>query len=313
MKKITIIAVFLCAFSLLSLSVRPANATAGGGPATGCGFNTAGDYVCVGSGNLRLPPNPGMPNIPGYGGPQNNNMQIPSRPPYTPGDLSPGLIIPYIPVIPIFTFPIRVPIPGVPVIPILFCQNGVPTTPTTPTTPTGPSPTGGCMDYLNELGNNRECRTTDPAGRWDCVNSAGYLGRYQMGASALVDAGYAAPGSTNGNITWTGRDGVNSQADFLANHTAQNNAINAYNQTQWGYISRLQANGRPLSSYVGQTINGQQVTQASLIAGAHGHGVGNLQRYLASNGATVHRDGNGVPITDTMNQFRNFDMSSCIT
>lgn len=311
MKKINSIAAFLFVFSCLVVVANPASATAQA-TQTGCGFNSAGDYTCISNGNLNLPPNPGAPNIPGYGGPQNNNMQIPPQPPYTPGDLSPGLIIPYIPVIPLFTFPIRIPIPGVPVIPIVLCTTG-PTTPTTPTTPTGPSPTGGCMDYLNELGNNRECRTSNPAGRWDCVNSAGYLGRYQMGASALVDAGYAAPGSTNGNIRWTGKDGVNSQADFLANHTAQNNAITTYNQTQWGYISRLQANGRPLSSYVGQTINGQQITQASLIAGAHGHGVGNLQRYLASNGATVHRDGNGVPITDTMNQFRNFDMSSCIT
>lgn len=130
-------------FNLLSADLmREAYAAA-----PGCGFNAAGDYTCVSSGELRQPANPGPPNIPGYGGPQNNNMQIPSRPPYTPGDLSPGIVVPYIPVVPLFTFPIRVPIPGAPVIPIVNCLGtGVP--PATPGQPiaippvqTPPTPT----------------------------------------------------------------------------------------------------------------------------------------------------------------------------
>ena len=298
MKKITIITAFLFVFSGLVLAVSPAYATNGpSGPAalTGCGFNSAGDYTCVSSGNVRLPANPGAPNIPGYGGPQNNNMQIPPQPPYTPGDLSPGLIIPYIPVIPLFTFPLRLPLPGVPVIPIVLCD----TMPTTPTTPGGnphptPQPGGPCSNYLDALAQR------ESSNNWSAVNQFGYLGRYQMGAAALIDAGYAAPGSTNRNIIWTGRDGVNSTQDFLNNHQAQNNAINRYNQVQWGYIQNL-----GLDRYVGQTINGQVITQSGLLAGAHNLGVGNLQRYLQSNGQTIPRDGNGNPITDYMGRFAN--------
>lgn len=298
MKKINIIIVIALFAAVGFLGFSPkAHATAG------CGFDSAGDYTCRGSGDLRSLPDPGAATVPPYTGPQNNGVGLPPAPPYTPGDLSFGVVVPYVPLAPVFTIPIYTPLPGVIIPPVVLCDTGTPTT----GEPGMPAATGGCDDYLNELGNNRECVTTDPAGRWDCVNSYGYLGRYQMGAEALIDAGYAAPGSTNSSIIWTGRDGVNSQADFLANHTAQNNAVNEYNRRQWNYIESM-----GLDSYVGQTINGRVVTQGSMIAAAHGHGVGNLRDYLESNGTDIHSDGYGMNIETTMDQFRGFDMSGCL-
>jgi hypothetical protein len=109
---------------------------------------------------------------------------------------------------------------------------------------------------------------------------------------------------------WTGKNGVNSRQDFLNNHQAQNDAVNAFNNKNWGYIKGLKANGRSLASYEGETVCGVKLTKGAMIAAAHGHGVGNLQKFIQS--CHIHRDGNGVPITHTMNQFQNFDMSSCI-
>lgn len=106
----------------------------------GCGFDSAGDYTCRSVGNLRTPSDPGMPNIPGYSGPGQDGRIIPPRPLYTPGDLVPGLIIPFIPEFPPFVFPILVPLPGVPIIPIVLC-NPVP--PVNPQPPIGPVTPGG--------------------------------------------------------------------------------------------------------------------------------------------------------------------------
>lgn len=296
MKKIIRITCFIFVFNGLTFSALANPFT--GGPSgqaaqTGCGFNTAGDYTCLSTGNLRLQPNPGAPTIPSYSGPQNNNLQIPLRPPYTPGDLIPGLIVPYIPVIPLFTFPVRFPIPGVPVLPIVLCAA-----PTilgispNPTSPGNHLPSGPCTNYLNLLGQR------ESSNNYAAVNQFGYLGRYQMGAAALIDAGYASQGSTNSNIMWTGRNGVNSTQAFLSNHQAQDDAITRYNQVQMGYINNL-----GLNSYVGQTINGQVITQSGLLAGAHNLGVGNLQTYLQSGGQTIPVDGNGNPITNYIGLF----------
>ena len=164
MMKTNIIFALSFVFNVLSADLmRDAHAAA-----PGCGFNTAGDYTCVSTGELRQPANPGRPNIPGYGGPQNNNMQIPSRPPYTPGDLSPGIVVPYIPVVPLFTFPLRVPIPGVPVIPIIHCLGtNVPTAPTqvvqVPPTPPQTPPLNVPPPTCQTLAQTRNCDSLTPA------------------------------------------------------------------------------------------------------------------------------------------------------
>lgn len=125
------------------------------------------------------------------------------------------------------------------------------------------------------------------------VNRYGYMGLYQMGRAALVDAGYM---TSSGQ--WTGKNGATSQAAFLANQTIQTAAINDYNRVQWGYITRM-----GLDRYVGQTVGGVEITESGLLAGAHLLGAGNLATFLRSGGATVPRDGNRVPITQYIAAF----------
>jgi hypothetical protein len=91
----------------------------------------------------------------------------------------------------------------------------------------------------------------------DPPNPYGYVGKYQMGAAALVDAGYIKPSAyeqrdrsknpndvLNDNNAWTGKDGVYSKSGFVGSPAAQENAhvINTENIIRTGlksgYISK---------------------------------------------------------------------------
>ena len=63
------------------------------------------------------------------------------------------------------------------------------------------------------------------------VNQGGYAGLYQMGSLALQDAGYK-----NASGGWTGKDGITSQAGYLADAQAQTNAVTAYYAKAWNTI-----------------------------------------------------------------------------
>jgi hypothetical protein len=64
-------------------------------------------------------------------------------------------------------------------------------------------------DFLRALG-DRESSMNQYA-----INQYGYAGLFQMGSLALQDAGYKT--ATGG---WTGKDGITSQAQFLADAQA---------------------------------------------------------------------------------------------
>jgi hypothetical protein len=67
--------------------------------------------------------------------------------------------------------------------------------------------------FLSALGSR------ESSGRYDVENPWGYLGKYQMGEAALIDAGYYLQDGTAQNDwrgEWTGKDGVWSKEDFLS-------------------------------------------------------------------------------------------------
>lgn len=141
----------------------------------------------------------------------------------------------------------------------------------------------------------------------NAVNRLGYVGLFQMGTMAMTDAGYYTPNGTRNNSwqgSWTGKGGVTSLSQLESNPDLQIQAVNAYYQRVEGYISSY-----GLNQYVGQTIDGVLVTQSGLVAGAHLVGIGELQRYLNSGGAYVPKDGNGVPITQYIQQFAGYSLS----
>jgi len=99
-------------------------------------------------------------------------------------------------------------------------------------------------------------------------NPYGYLGKYQMGKSALTDAGYYFAGK------YTGKDGVYTDKDFLNNPQAQENAMRIYKQKQWGYIKGF------APEYSGKYINGIHITYSGMLAAAHLNGHAKLREYL---------------------------------
>ncbi len=146
----------------------------------------------------------------------------------------------------------------------------------------------------------------ESGGRYGIVNGSGYLGKYQMGELALIDAGYYERDGTSKNDwkgTWTGKDGVHSKGDFLGSPDAQENAIRGYMGKQWDYIRHY-----GLDKHIGKTMSdGVVLTESGLLAGAHLGGIGNLRDYVNSNGRTDFKDGNGTPVSSYVKKFGGYE------
>ncbi|MEZ5915132.1 MAG: hypothetical protein R3C42_05850 [Parvularculaceae bacterium] len=142
-------------------------------------------------------------------------------------------------------------------------------------------------------------------------NTYGYLGLYQMGEPAMMDASWydeTAPNETSKN-DWIGAwlaaaqsNGVNSKASYLARPNAQNVAVRRYHNRVAGYISALN-----LLSYEGQTINGIEITRSGLLAACHLLGCGTVRDYLEAPGSGTPADAYGTTIEEYLSLFANYE------
>jgi Ca2+-binding RTX toxin-like protein len=153
----------------------------------------------------------------------------------------------------------------------------------------------------------------EASGNYGAVNKANYLGLYQMSKAALIDAGfYKADGTSNdlnneSDKFWTGKDGVKTKAQFLANHAAQDDAAHLYMVKEFSYINAVH-------QYDGQTINGIHLTTSGLLAGAYLVGFGPENNYLTGGSVgTVPVDGNGTPVTQYWKLFSGFTTPSAFS
>src|SRR5436190_6924089 len=122
--------------------------------------------------------------------------------------------------------------------------------------------------------------------RYEIVNTLDYLGKYQMGNAALVEAGFYT-GAVSGDdpqiwddTKWTALAhsyGVSSRAGFLSHPAAQEQAIRTYTDSQRDQLVQL-----GLDTYVGTTRNGLVITAEGLLAGAHLRGADGVYDYLTS-------------------------------
>ncbi len=145
----------------------------------------------------------------------------------------------------------------------------------------------------------------ESSGRYDVENPWGYLGKYQMGEAALIDAGYYLQDGTAKNDwkgIWTGKDGVWSKEDFLSSPWAQENAIRISMAKLWIYIQAL-----GLDAYVGKGISGIQITPSGLLASAHLLGVGNLRSFLLGEPGRF-QDALGTDIKEYLGRFTGYDI-----
>ncbi|MCB1488931.1 MAG: hypothetical protein KDJ88_15930 [Bauldia sp.] len=152
-------------------------------------------------------------------------------------------------------------------------------------------------DFFDALGDR------ESGGDYKAVNTLGYLGKYQFGELALIDVGYYTADQTSSNdwhaANWTGKSGVRSQADFLANPVAQDKAIHAYMDLQWSYLASVW-------EYVGQKIDGLKITASGLLAGAHLVGAGTVAEFLSSGGKNVPHDAYSTSVTEYLSLFAGY-------
>lgn len=161
-------------------------------------------------------------------------------------------------------------------------------------------------DFLKALGQRESSMDTSAVNR-----DTKYVGLYQMGELSLQDAGvYAGDGTKKNDYTgnFTGKYGVNSLSDFLADPEAQTQAITSYHNLVWNnYLTNGGRGGA--ADYIGQTINGIEITQSGLIAAAHLVGHGKVTQWLASGGATDPQDQNATKMTEYLQRFAGYGLS----
>ncbi len=138
------------------------------------------------------------------------------------------------------------------------------------------------------LGFSYDLGFSESSGNYRTVNRLGYLGKYQFGRSTL---------------NWVG---IYNTSRFLNSPLLQEKAFEALiSKNKWVLRDYI-------DEFVGQTINGVKISESGLLAAAHLGGAGNVKKFLDSNGETVFKDANHVPITRYMKRFVDYDVSQIL-
>ena len=131
------------------------------------------------------------------------------------------------------------------------------------------------------------------SGSYSAVNPFGYLGLYQFGESALIDAGFYTKDTTPSVNDWKagnfvtpldGSYGIHSKMQFLASPAAQDAAMTQWMAKLYSYLGSFGAR-----AYDGQTINGIPITVSGLLGGAHLVGSSALSTWLRQESRTRYR------------------------
>jgi hypothetical protein len=115
------------------------------------------------------------------------------------------------------------------------------------------------------------------------VNTLGYMGKYQFGASTLKTVG------------------VHDSSNFLGNPKLQEKA----------FVALIKRNKSELSAeikkYSGKTVGGVKVTESGILAAAHLGGAGSVKKFLKSNGTRQSADAYGSTVKGYMKKFGGYE------
>lgn len=159
---------------------------------------------------------------------------------------------------------------------------------------TKPEAGSGYEDFLDALA------MRESSDNYEKVNRYGYLGRYQMGRSALEDAGFRYEGG--GWTPLANSYGIYDQNDFLNTPAAQDAAVRGYHRKVCEYILHYD-----LDRYIGTSYCGVTVTRSGLLAAAHLVGIGGIMEALETGEHSY--DGNHVSAAEYMELFGGYDIS----
>lgn len=122
-------------------------------------------------------------------------------------------------------------------------------------------------------------------GKYNKINSLGYLGKYQFGKTTL------------------NRIKIYDTNKFLNTPELQEEAfIVLCSVNKWILI-------RDIKRSVGKRINGIEITESGILAAAHLAGAGNVKKYLRSNGSDIFIDAYGTNVQHYMKKFAGYDTS----
>jgi len=126
----------------------------------------------------------------------------------------------------------------------------------------------------------------ESGGNYFRVNTFGYLGKYQFGKNTLSLMG------------------VYNRTEFLKNPELQEKVFQI-NIARNKWILR-----RDIQWFVGEQMQGLEITESGILAAAHLAGAGNVKRYLRSYGKVDVKDSYGTSIADYMKRFTGYDISN---
>ncbi|MFT7351900.1 MAG: hypothetical protein ACI9XR_001662 [Flavobacterium sp.] len=125
-------------------------------------------------------------------------------------------------------------------------------------------------------------------GKYNKVNSLGYLGKYQFGTSTLRSVG------------------ISDSMRFLKNPKLQEKAFVALLKKN-KYILR-----NIIKKYRGKVIDGVKITESGILAAAHLGGAGSVKVFLQSNGKRKVKDKYGTSIKSYLRDFGGYETHNII-
>lgn len=125
-------------------------------------------------------------------------------------------------------------------------------------------------------------------GMYHIVNTYGYMGKYQFGASALRTIG------------------IKDNQAFLKDPKLQEEAfLLLLAKNKWELRNEIEA-------YEGKVIGGVRITESGILAGAHLVGAGSVKKFFRHGGKAVIKDGFGTSLKNYLKSFEGFDTSMII-
>ena len=125
-------------------------------------------------------------------------------------------------------------------------------------------------------------------GNYNCINTLGYLGKYQFGHTTLA------------------RFRIYNAKGFLKDSELQEDVFIALcSVNKW--ILR-----KDIKREVGKKMNGILITESGILAASHLAGAGNVKKYLRSNGSKDFTDIYGSNISHYLKKFAGYDTSHII-
>lgn len=153
-------------------------------------------------------------------------------------------------------------------------------------------PSKNSTDYYNEripftgkffIGFKEALAFKESQGKYNKINTLGYLGKYQFGKTTLEAIG------------------IKDSLQFMNNPKLQEKA----------FVTLLKRNKYELQDiinhYSGKVINGVLITESGILAAAHLGGAGSVKKYFQSNGAKKCKDKYGTTLQHYLEEFGGYE------